>query len=161
MTRETICFTPPSDSLRDKGRRGCNSGIVYSGLEGAKGITISQLGHSKDGAMWGGTRDTGASPEGHFEGRIGTLGDRIKGHRCSTSGVTVAQSTAVVRAVHRILFILVITLIGINRCHACQSSCQPLVLEGGDGALLLHGHLLHHWSVRVRRARWTWPPRPW
>ena len=84
VTRETICFTPPSDSLRDKERRGCNSGIVYSGLEGAKGITISQLGHSKDGAMWGGTRDTGASPEGHFEGRIGTLGDRIKGHRCST-----------------------------------------------------------------------------
>ena len=40
-----------------KKRLGCNSSIVYSALKGAKGITISQLGHSKDGAIW--RQDTG------------------------------------------------------------------------------------------------------
>ena len=112
------------------------------------------------------TRDTGGwSPGTHRNTDLrtgqGHLGTGLRDTAAPPSGVTVAQSTAVVRAVHRILFILVITLIGINRCPACQSSCHPLVLEGGDGALLLHGHLLHHRSVRVRRARWTWPPRSW
>ena len=41
----------------EKKSLGCNSSIVYSALKGAKGITISQLGHSKDEAIW--RQDTG------------------------------------------------------------------------------------------------------
>ena len=70
--------------FQTKKRLGCNSSIVYSALKGAKGITISQLGHSKDGAIW--RQDTGHwwQVSGDTEGRIETLGDRIKGHRCPT-----------------------------------------------------------------------------
>ena len=53
---EYVLF-PPQTLSGTKKRLGCNSSIVYSALKGAKGITISQLGHSKDGAIW--RQDTG------------------------------------------------------------------------------------------------------
>ena len=55
--QKNMFYFPFRLCVRTKKILGCNSSIVYSALKGAKGITISQLGHSKDGAIW--RQDTG------------------------------------------------------------------------------------------------------